>query len=536
METFNPTAFIPQADKRQTVNIVQVMTMENHSQRISKFNKFKPKSNHSADGRVSHVSDFNSILKKAENDDRHKWELSNEEPSAKAALSRQKDNDIEKQIQEQVERQIREKSRRKAQKPLDLKITESLAELLFLLPSEVAGALAALNIQPSDLAHEENMRAFLEELERVNGAGRQEIGEAWTFAPDDMNEVFERLPDADSDRSEIEEAAQDKSARTDISVQTEESVVDPSVSLEAQENASQSSAVPQPDTEEKESALKNDKNVSAESESDAPVLADVDALSMRVREIIEEDFFDKMENYREDTPSDTSTESEGEIGQVQPSETAESAEQLNPSAPNVNEKTYRAPAVDTPVDPSEPLGGNQISSIGADGAEFERSLDIIRARESARPINAPDVLKQIVDTFKTDIKNNVSEMRIALKPETLGDLTMKIVSDNGRITAKFIAESQRVKQIMEADFNILKDTLAKQGLNVTQISVSVGQERKEYQPRGQSSGQSSGKPSGQSSGRSSGRSSRVQRIQSDIVEAKLSPDINLRDSRVSFTA
>jgi len=44
------------------------------------------------------------------------------------------------------------------------------------------------------------------------------------------------------------------------------------------------------------------------------------------------------------------------------------------------------------------------------------------------------------------------------------------------VMAKFVAENQQVKQILETNMQTLKDSLEKQGLNVQGFSVSVGQD------------------------------------------------------------
>ncbi len=98
-------------------------------------------------------------------------------------------------------------------------------------------------------------------------------------------------------------------------------------------------------------------------------------------------------------------------------------------------------------------------------------------------LNTQDVVNQLVERMKVEIKGNVSEMRITLKPEHLGDVSMKVATENGIVTAHFVAESQRVKEVIESNFNQLKDTLSQQGLQVAQLSVSVGENRQDERMR-----------------------------------------------------
>lgn len=85
-----------------------------------------------------------------------------------------------------------------------------------------------------------------------------------------------------------------------------------------------------------------------------------------------------------------------------------------------------------------------------------------------------DVIKQISEKVDVNLFEDKSEMIIKLKPDHLGKVTVEIAVENGNVTAKFLAESERVKEILESNMQDLKDHLAKQGMVVQDLSVSVG--------------------------------------------------------------
>ena len=87
-----------------------------------------------------------------------------------------------------------------------------------------------------------------------------------------------------------------------------------------------------------------------------------------------------------------------------------------------------------------------------------------------------ELMKQVVEQAKVLVDDNRSEMVMQLKPDSLGKLTLKLVTENGIVAAKFVAENQQVKQVLEANMQTLKDSLEKQGMTVQNVSVSVGQE------------------------------------------------------------
>lgn len=90
--------------------------------------------------------------------------------------------------------------------------------------------------------------------------------------------------------------------------------------------------------------------------------------------------------------------------------------------------------------------------------------------------NRDEILKQIVDKASVVLSKDKAEMIVDLKPDHLGKLSLKIVTERGIMTAQIMAENQQVKQIIESNFNVLRDALEKQGITVQQFSVSVGQD------------------------------------------------------------
>ncbi len=104
-------------------------------------------------------------------------------------------------------------------------------------------------------------------------------------------------------------------------------------------------------------------------------------------------------------------------------------------------------------------------------------------------INKENVLQQVVDNAKVVIADGKTEMTVQMKPENLGKLSLEIVSERGMMVAKFVAESQQVKEIIESSLPQLKDALESQGLNVKGFSVSVGDNSAQQQAyeRGKSS-------------------------------------------------
>lgn len=106
----------------------------------------------------------------------------------------------------------------------------------------------------------------------------------------------------------------------------------------------------------------------------------------------------------------------------------------------------------------------------------QASDEIDSASKLSTVVNARELLDQIIEKAQTTITPDKSEIVLDLKPDSLGKLTLKVVTENGILTAKFIAESQQVRDVLETNMQLLKDSLQKQGLDVQSFSVSVRQD------------------------------------------------------------
>lgn len=97
------------------------------------------------------------------------------------------------------------------------------------------------------------------------------------------------------------------------------------------------------------------------------------------------------------------------------------------------------------------------------------------------PVNIPRMAQvifgQITQKAKLLITPGTTEMQIQLKPDFLGKMNLSITSENGLVTAKFNTESYRVKEVIEANLNTLKDSLAQQGVKVDQLVVNVSTQK-----------------------------------------------------------
>jgi flagellar hook-length control protein FliK len=126
------------------------------------------------------------------------------------------------------------------------------------------------------------------------------------------------------------------------------------------------------------------------------------------------------------------------------------------------------------------------------------------------------VVRQVSDQIALMAKNNQSQLRLALKPPELGELTIKLSLREGVLKATLMAESSSAKHTLEAGLNELKQQLAQQGLKAERLEVVISPDAERREAKSGEQGSD-----GQSQKGSQGNSAQVELGDEDIVPAML---------------
>lgn len=94
--------------------------------------------------------------------------------------------------------------------------------------------------------------------------------------------------------------------------------------------------------------------------------------------------------------------------------------------------------------------------------------------EVKEPIEPKEIVEQIVDRFKIDLSQFKNEIKIELKPEILGDMTMSIEVVKDAVVAKIMVDNHRTKEIIEGNLIQLKEGIKDRGLEIKTFEVFVG--------------------------------------------------------------
>lgn len=115
-------------------------------------------------------------------------------------------------------------------------------------------------------------------------------------------------------------------------------------------------------------------------------------------------------------------------------------------------------------------------------SEFQKALQqntqVAAAKDAAQVVKTEDNLlryaQSIVKSGQLLLSTGVADLRLRLKPEQLGDLRLRIMMEEGILSATLHAQSQQVKEILESSLSTLKQSLKDHGIQVDKFVVTTG--------------------------------------------------------------
>jgi flagellar hook-length control protein FliK len=103
---------------------------------------------------------------------------------------------------------------------------------------------------------------------------------------------------------------------------------------------------------------------------------------------------------------------------------------------------------------------------------FNKNINI--ETNKPEPVDVKKTIQQISEHMKFSINNNKNQIKISLKPETLGEMAMEIEVIEGSLTAKVMVDNQKTKEIIQNNLFQLKDEIKDTGLEIKSFEVFVG--------------------------------------------------------------
>lgn len=119
---------------------------------------------------------------------------------------------------------------------------------------------------------------------------------------------------------------------------------------------------------------------------------------------------------------------------------------------------------------------NQVLSITDIGAKTNQTLTnaLSEMKNPVLPKSIEQsVVNQITEKLNSAVRAGVTEVRLQLRPESLGEVSIRIRIEGDVVIARMQVENQQVKAIVENNFQSLKDALAQHNLQAGSFDVDV---------------------------------------------------------------
>lgn len=84
-----------------------------------------------------------------------------------------------------------------------------------------------------------------------------------------------------------------------------------------------------------------------------------------------------------------------------------------------------------------------------------------------------DIMNQIMDYMKIQLKPGMEQLEMQLHPASLGTVQVQISARGGEITAQFHVQNETVKAAIESQISTLQESFKEQGVKVQEIQVTV---------------------------------------------------------------
>ncbi len=148
--------------------------------------------------------------------------------------------------------------------------------------------------------------------------------------------------------------------------------------------------------------------------------------------------------------------------------------------------TQTAKPETAPVAKKSDVGGEQHGQEGAHTGEQSAGAHLLQylTQETGKveaPVEQPvytqpetnQIMDQIVEYMKTNIRPETQELEMQLHPASLGTVHVQLAAKDGVISAQFTAQNETVKAVLETQMIQLKQQFEEQGIKVDAVEVTV---------------------------------------------------------------
>ena len=123
---------------------------------------------------------------------------------------------------------------------------------------------------------------------------------------------------------------------------------------------------------------------------------------------------------------------------------------------------------------------SEIAIANASSNAVQSEIELPKAETLSNPLfNEFNIAEQITDGVKANINLEKSEFTVKLNPEELGELTLKLIEENGKMVLDITAASEKTARMLNGDIAALRDSVGSMNIEVREVTVSAPEEIQE---------------------------------------------------------
>lgn len=123
---------------------------------------------------------------------------------------------------------------------------------------------------------------------------------------------------------------------------------------------------------------------------------------------------------------------------------------------------------------------SEIAMANASSNAVQSEIELPKAETLSNPLfNEFNIAEQITDGVKANLNLEKSEFTVKLNPEELGELTLKLVEENGKMVLDITAASEKTARLLNGDIAALRDSVGSMNIEVREVTVSAPEEIQE---------------------------------------------------------
>ena len=120
---------------------------------------------------------------------------------------------------------------------------------------------------------------------------------------------------------------------------------------------------------------------------------------------------------------------------------------------------------------------SQLSEMATTNANINiqpTNIELPKVQNLSNPLfNEFHLSEQITDGVKANLNLEKTEFTVKLNPESLGELTLKIVEESGKMVLDITAASENTAKLLNSDLAVLRESVGSMNLEIREVTVSA---------------------------------------------------------------